>query len=233
MNFRQIRQQELGKALSYRRLVSYRISNKESHADMFGNYLWNIALSECFYPLLQSYEITLRNHFDHGIYCLYGEDWLVPTTKAHSFLRDKDKEKIQKIIQSQDGDLRHNQILSSLNLGFWTALSYREYEHKQKLYPVLFKNKDFMPQLPRSWRYREKLSKELGNINQFRNKIFHHEPICNNFKIKQQHDKILEVIGWMSPIVAEITRNLSRFDEVQKSRDRYLQMASELLKEEN
>ncbi|WP_237269647.1 hypothetical protein [Synechocystis sp. CACIAM 05] len=190
-------------------------------------------MSECFYPLLQSYEITLRNHFDHAIYCVYGEDWLVPTTKAHLFLCDKDREKIQKIIQSQGRDLRHNQILSSLTLGFWTALSYREYEHKQKLYPVLFKNKDFMPQLPRSLRTRAILSNTLGDINKFRNKIFHHEPICNNSKIKQQHDKILQVIGWMSPTIAEITGNLSRFDEVQKSRDEYLQMARELLKEEN
>jgi hypothetical protein len=233
VDFRQIQQQELRKALSYRRLVSYRISNGDSHADIFGNYLWNIALSECFYPLLQSYEITLRNHFDHAIYCVYGEDWLVPTTKAHLFLCDKDREKIQKIIQSQGRDLRHNQILSSLTLGFWTALSYREYEHKQKLYPVLFKNKDFMPQLPRSLRTRAILSNTLGDINKFRNKIFHHEPICNNSKIKQQHDKILQVIGWMSPTIAEITGNLSRFDEVQKSRDEYLQMARELLKEKN
>jgi hypothetical protein len=30
-----------------------------------------------------------------------------------------------------------------------------------------------------------------------------------------------------------ITGNLSRFDEVQKSRDEYLQMARELLKEKN
>ena len=109
-------------------------------------------------------------------------------------------------------------IISSLGLGFWTHLSYvkyenNKYENKFKLYPILFTDSNFMPELSKNRRNRKALSDKFGKIHKLRNKIFHHEPIWDYPNLKQEHDDIIEAIRWISPLLSEITRFSSHFLE--------------------
>ncbi len=94
------------------------------------------------------------------------------------------------------------------------SLSYVRYEDKDKLYPRLFKDKEFLPHLPKSRRTRKTLSDQFTSTQKLRNKIFHHEPIWNKSNLKQEFDSTLEVIQWISPMLCETTKNLSRFPDV-------------------
>ena len=43
---------------------------------------------------------------------------------------------------------------------------------------------------------------------------FHHEPVWHLPDLEQQHQQILETIGWISPAMLAMTRLLDRFPSV-------------------
>jgi len=146
---------------------------------------------------------------------------LLPLIRLNTAIKDKNKNRPYKV--------KYDDIISSLNLGFWTSLSYTKYEKKDKLYPALFRDHDFMPKLPTTRRTRHTLSERVENIRKLRNKIFHHEPICNRENLPHDYDDILEAIKWMSPLLYESTKSLSHFSEVYESQSTYTVMIEKLL----
>lgn len=230
------------RAISYKRLLTYNSTKtgRCSKQELLSRYFWNIALSECFYPVLHSYEIALRNHLYHSITNLCGEDWLKNSDLRQNLLSSKEEQQIQKAIdelkrKNKDRPYRimDDDIISSLSLGFWTSLSYVEYEKKDKLYPALFRDHNFMPKLPTTRRKRRTLSERFENIRKLRNKIFHHAPICHRENLPQDYDDILEAIQWMSPLLYESTKSLSRFSEVYQSQATYTAMVEKLLNDDS
>lgn len=226
------------RAISYKRLLSCNPTKTDrcSKQELLSRYFWNIALSECFYPALHSYEISLRNHFYHSIANMYGDDWLINPNIRQNFLSSKEEGQIQKVTdqlkqknRNRPYKVKYDDIISSLNLGFWTSLCYVEYEKKDKLYPALFRDHDFMPKLPTTRRKRHTLSERFENIRKLRNKIFHHEPICHRENLPQDYDDVLEAIQWMSPLLYESTKSLSRFSEVYQNQSTYTAMVEKLL----
>lgn len=51
-------------------------------------------------------------------------------------------------------------------------------------------------------------------IRRLRNRVFHHEPVWHLRDLEEQHQRILETIGWISPAMPEMTRLIDRFDSV-------------------
>jgi hypothetical protein len=202
-------------AISPKRLEAYRSSPSDKELDLLSKYLWNIGLCEAFYPVLHSFEVALRNSLHQAISRLFYEDWL---DKVDS--RILSSEEIKSVRAAIDSLNRKGQsistgsLISELNLGFWVSLSYSRYEGKDKLYPRLFRDEEFLPHLPRSRRTRSTLSGTFTSIKKLRNEIFHHDPIWNKSNLKKEYDNALEAIQWISPILYETTKHLSRFPDV-------------------
>ena len=109
-------------------------------------------------------------------------------------------------------------LISRLHLGFWVSLTRHNYEEMCR---KLFKDTDlFFPHLPKSLRTRQNLSSQFTSANKLRNKIFHHNPIWNHYDktlkcdLKGEWDKILEAIEWISPMLCENTKRISRFPDI-------------------
>ena len=84
-------------ALSRERLSGYGLPST-SEADALARYLWNAALSEALYPVLQTLEIALRNSLSNAAAAQFGAvDWL--QTRGYVSLRHSEQAKIDEAIQ--------------------------------------------------------------------------------------------------------------------------------------
>ena len=101
-------------------------------------------------------------------------------------------------------------LVSRLSFGFWSSLFKGQYERIlwTRLLPDVF------PHAPRRQRARKEISKRVDRIRRLRNRVFHHEPIWHLQDLEQQHQQILETIGWISPAMLAMTRLLDRFPSV-------------------
>lgn len=120
----------------------------------------------------------------------------------------------------------HDDIISGLTFGFWTNLLSKSYEDasQEQLWPNLIN--EIFPNLPdiitckTKAEQREYVEKRIKYIRDFRNRIFHHEPIWKFFNsddsgktnyrdpiygvnaslsiLNKVYNDILEIISWMS-----------------------------------
>ena len=203
------------KAVSHKRLKSHQCYPSETDTDLLSTYLWNIALSEAIYPVLHNFEIAVRNSFYEAISRFSHENWLHEIDT--DVLLENEIYVVKNAIVSlnkKGKDISKDNLISELNLGFWISLSYRKYERPHKLYPKLFKDKDFFPNLPRINRTRLTLSDRLTSIVKLRNQVFHHNPIWKDKDLERKYSIALDVIHWTSPMLHEMTKTSSRFLEV-------------------
>lgn len=202
-------------AISLKRLEAYRKTKSDKKLDLLSTYLWNIKLCESFYPVLHSFEVALRNSFYQAISRLFSDDWL--HSKYKKILHNNEIQSVETALENLNKKgqiISTGKLISELNLGFWVSLSYSRYEGKDKLYPRLFKDSDFLPHLPRQRRTRKTLSDTFTSIRKFRNEIFHHDPIWNKPNLKKEYENALEAIQWISPILYETTKDICYFRDV-------------------
>ena len=197
----------LRRSISESRLGPY-LETGPSDVDQFIHYLWNMALCESVYPVLQCLEITLRNSIHDTVTLAYDKpDWY------DSVLVERERRHIERArsrLESQGKTPRTDDIVAALSLGFWVNLFYRSYE--QKLWPRLLI--EVFPLLPSGLRTRAYISRRLNPIRHLRNRVFHHEPIWHWNDLEGYHSNILEVIGWLSPDMLALVKLVDRFPEV-------------------
>src|SRR5467141_2132083 len=63
----------------------------DSDLEVCADYLWNIALCESLYPVLQWLEVTLRNNLHESISALYGSNWF-----NSSIIQSREADTVQK-----------------------------------------------------------------------------------------------------------------------------------------
>jgi len=196
------------KALSTSRLAPYLHDDDEvSSLTPFSRYLWNTALSESLYCVLQGLEVTLRNSIHDSITRYLGrEDWF-----EFILLESERKtlERVKERLKGQKKPLEMGQLVASSNFGFWVRLFNRPYENI--LWPDLLA--DVLPSMPRRIRPRKIILDRLYSIRRLRNRVFHFEPIWHWQSLNKQHDEIVETIAWINPSTAGFVRITDRFPE--------------------
>ena len=179
-----------------------------SDADGFARYLWNVALGESLYPVLQGLEVALRNSIqDAAAQAFGGSHWFaaIPVSPETRILA------VAETRLKQANKTPHpDDLVAALPLGFWGNLFYSRYE--QKLWPRLLK--EVFPYLPARIRRRNYISQRLNPIRHLRNRVFHHEPVWHWPDLAQHHQESLEVIGWINPDLLTLIQLLDRFPEV-------------------
>ncbi len=100
-----------------------------------------------------------------------------------------------------------SKIVAELTLGFWVTLLNSEYEK------ILWKDLRLaFPNMPKAIRQRKNISAPLNRFRTFRNRVFHHEPICWNLaKIIEIHNEMILVMGWIN---SDIPTWIMHFDRV-------------------
>ena len=201
--------EELRQATSPSRLVRYfTLRPGIDDLEAFSLYLWDMALCESLYPVLQGIEVTLRNSIHQAASATFGDEfWFrnrLLTREQGTILQ------LDSSFGTPSNRVGSGKYISECSLGFWVGLFRGEYEQVlwTRLLPAVF------PHAPRRFRSRSELYARLDRIRRLRNRVFHHEPIWHLPDLEQQHQQILETIGWISPAMLAMTRLLDRFPSV-------------------
>lgn len=175
-------------------------------------YGWNIQLSEAFFPVLSAAEVCLRNTVAARLGALYGATWWDNAT-FHGQIRPSGKRIAltarDKLIQS--GQVTSGRMTAELNFGFWVKMLLPR--HEAVVWTDL---RASFTHLPAKITY-DDLYNRCDAVREFRNRIFHHEPILHR-DISKEHSKIMELIGWLSPDKAAWIKPYSRVMTVMRTK---------------
>lgn len=213
----------LENAISSNRLSTYRnhtAISKESK--LIENYIYNAKISENFYFLLQNLEVTLRNAI-YDSYSTFGFSrdffYIREQNTTRPFNREYHTRACWKMIGTVKHHLQRNgqtptngKIISELNFGFWTKLL-EENHYKALMWRQVFRQ--VFPHFPHGNSVDQDVdavSLKINTIRQFRNRIFHYEPIFNRPNLQKDRDDILEVLGWINPEMKKLSEIYDEYD---------------------
>lgn len=192
------------KVFSTQRMLKYFRLHPESEEKAITHYHANIELSESFYPILSVFEVALRNSLNRELIEYFGTtEWYLKmesTLGLRSLKNDINLAKKQ--ILNRNELINPDKMIAELTLGFWVRMLNAEYEK------VLWKPlRRAFPYIEKSERQRRNVSAPINKIRNFRNRIFHHEPISWKLEeLTKMHNDILMVMGWLNkdlPTIAQ------------------------------
>jgi len=185
-------------------------------------YNGNIRLAQAFHPLLSQFEVVLRNSLNDVLIRQFGDtDWIInqksgfmsDRTLSHKryFLRGCVQKSESKLI-TVGIPLSSGKIVSDQTLGFWTSFYTSIHYGLVRGQPIhVFSHK------PRS-ENRASIHRKLEDIQRFRNRVNHCEPICfNNHIIDCAHaldiqTKLFDLVSWIEP---ELVPFFTKLDNTQ------------------
>lgn len=189
--------------ISQERLVNYLRASGYDEEKALRLYGWNIQISESFYPLLSAAEVCLRNLISSRMIALYGDEWWDNAIYLDQIRGGKRIVRTAKDKIRRSGRVTSGKMIAELNFGFWSKMLLPY--HKDVFWDDF--NQCF-ENLPDDITY-EMLFERCDKVCDFRNRIFHHEPIFNR-DISKDYQGIMELIKWLSPEKAIWIKDYSR-----------------------
>lgn len=196
------------KYLSSSRYNRYLVATANGNERAKKLYNANIRLAQAFHPLLSQFEVVLRNSINIILSSHFKDpDWIVnqktgfmsdPSLSPQFFLKNS--------IQKTENKLRRRaipstsgKIISDQTLGFWVAFFFAHHYSLVGGQPIhIFPNKPAMEN-------RASIHSKLDDIQSFRNRVNHCEPLCftgHNIDCSdalRTRNKLYDLIGWMDP----------------------------------
>lgn len=199
------------KVFSTQRMEKYFNRYPNDAKKAINHYHLNIELSESFYSCLSIFEVALRNSLNRELTEKFGEEWYLKfgTTPGLKNLENNINLAKKQIIKRNE-NITANKVIAELTLGFWVRLLNAEYEL------VLWKSlRKAFPYIEKTKRKRNNISAPINKIRNFRNRVFHHEPISWSVsKLEEIHSMVFEVMGWLNSDLPSIA---DKYDKVSKT----------------
>lgn len=231
----------LEKSISTSRISTYKrtsVDTKEAIAD----YVLNAKISQNFYFLLQNLEVSLRNAIYDSFKNHYTHSDFFYLYETNTFNRYKSKEKHSrecwKMLCGVKYKLRHFQnisdgkIIAELNFGFWTELLTSKDTKYTNMWRKIFK--DVFPNYTiKSTIDKDKtiIAHKIDDIRNFRNRIFHYEPVYNQEDLDTKHQEIFEVLGWINDDMKILNELFDEFYTIKLSKDVIVKKLTTTIKE--
>ncbi|MFT9222715.1 hypothetical protein [Gluconobacter oxydans] len=176
-------------------------------------YLYNARVAKAFLFPLGIVEVTLRNAIDVQLVTLYGSDWHSNTHFCTSVLTPESHAALQKAISRAGPNASHGQVIAELTFDFWSNLLRPDYGNFWRTnLNIVF------PNIPRELS-RHDVQTMVRNINIFRNRVAHHEPILD-LNITDIHAKIVHLVSLRCTETAAWLRHHSTLSAVIRTRPR-------------
>ena len=214
-----INQDELLEIITPVRISAY---GKESIDILIERYIYNLKLSEAFYPALSLLEITLRNKICNAIEKLIYKDWLINELKIQNILENKEYQKLldsANKIKKAGKTITNDRLVSEMTLGFWIHLCTKSYKpklwDKKGFFELVFPNYTNNGQL----RKIAPIQNNLLAILRLRNRIFHHEIIISGkLTPQEQYQIIADMLHLLSNEAELLLQKISRFNDIIKQK---------------
>ena len=204
---------KLETALSRERLSTYLDAAGGDRGEAIRLHAWNTAVSAAFYGPLQGLEVTLRNAMHRRLAERYGRAWYDhPGTGLDRGTVKRLASARSKLARDGHGD-DPPRIVAALSFGFWVSLvgpgGRTEAGHKANYEMTLWR-----PALRGAFAHRATLTRRqahhpLDALRILRNRVAHHEPIFAR-DLTADHERVLEVAGWISPAIRTWIEHHSR-----------------------
>jgi hypothetical protein len=189
--------------ISQERLTKYLIAAGFNNERALALYGWNIQVSEAFFPVLSASEVCLRNTISARLLTLYGPRWWEDTAFLAQIQSGKPIIKRAADNLKKKGPVTSGGMTAELSFGFWVKMLLPRHE------PVFWTDLyGSFAALPPQITY-DALFTRCDDVREFRNRVFHHEPILER-NISQEYGQIIELITWLSPDKAQWIKRYSR-----------------------
>jgi hypothetical protein len=209
----------LERSFSRQRLQAYRLPEDRDERDGIARYAWNLALAAALQPALHTLEIAFRNEMARaaakltaGRVVSYDRigSWL---DARPTMLLPHEAGKVERSKAQLGTDPRsqtEGHLIAKLDFGFWVALCRAAYDDARAAGPRLWPRAlgIAFQRRPASVSTRGDIHQRFDRIREFRNRVAHHEPIWDRGYL-EQHELVIDSIGWMSPKLADATATLS------------------------
>ncbi len=199
------------------RLARYLISCSNSQGRAMKLYAANIRVAQAFYPVLNLFEIFLRNGINEKLSKYFADQaWII--NQKEGFMNDSSlgpkywlKSQVVKAEINLKGKFAAGNLIAEQTFGFWTSLF--EPRHYKLIAGVNIK---CFPHKPSSVN-RNSIAVSLKDIREFRNRIYHNEAICfigitidftQAMKIKKE---LYDLLVWMD---ADLMDFVHPFDSI-------------------
>ena len=226
MNFLDKEFSKITENISLDRLSSYGFNDNENIETILKRYVYNVRISESFYPLLSAFEIALRNRIYNAICNLKGDNWLFNEINTKNILSDNERNILitayNKLETRYKKSPKTGSIIAELTLGFWINLCKKSYKNslwdKEGFFDSVFPEFDeffVSPVLDKT----KTIFPLLKEILILRNRIFHHEIIINNKNgIENCYNATYKVLCSLSKEYAKLFISSFRFKELIKQK---------------
>jgi hypothetical protein len=187
-------------------------------------YRLNLKLSQEFFTIISCFEISLRNKIDEHLTSTLGNDWLRNGAQRNGIFDNRNnrqtKKSINDAINSLGESYTHNKLVAELGFGFWRFLfAQKQYTATGRDLLRIFPAKPIST--PTNQYNQNYVFNQLAEINKFRNRIAHHEPICfrNSHLIKdsitarQQYGRIMQFFQWMNINSSELLYGIDHINK--------------------
>jgi hypothetical protein len=178
------------------------------------NYLWNLALAESLYCSLNVVEVGLRNAIHNSLTAHFGvPNWydrqgLLEPDQAQEVARMKER------IRKYGRQITPDRVVSELGFGFWVTILSRTYDARFWQASRQATLRRAFPRVPRRKRQRVAIHAHYNAIRELRNRVFHHEPLFDDRRLRLRHRDIHEAIRWIDPLLVERIQPFDRFTDV-------------------
>ncbi len=182
-------------------------------------YLYNARLAKSFIYPLGVIEVTLRNAIDELLVASYGPMWHVDAAFVDAVLMPEGRSTLQKAITRAGVGASRGQIIAEMTFDFWSNLFRPDYHDLWRTNLNLM-----LPNLPRKTvgapgMSRHDVQNLVRAINQFRNRIAHHEPILH-LDANAMLATIIEMIGFRCAETAAWVKHHATVSAVLRTRPR-------------
>lgn len=203
-----MRYQDFTNILSAARMSRYLVACGGNTRKAMTLYRRNLQLSQELFTIISCFEVALRNAIDKHYQNSLGNDWLRNAASRGGIF---DNTRCRVSCQTINEELRklnyhytHPKLVAALGFGFWRYL-YSPHQYRaggQSLLTVFSSRPSSSPTVQYNASY---IFNELQKINNLRNRIAHHEPICfqngqaviDTTSVRQHYNLILQLFQWM------------------------------------
>lgn len=203
-----MRYSEFEKVITPARIGRYKTACGGNTRKAMTLYRKNLKLSQEMFTVLSCFEVALRNEIDKHYTVIYGNNWLRNAAAAGGFFDNnrtrKTKEKINEAVTGLNLSYTHFKLVAELNFGFWRFMFVdRQYRAAGNTLLAVFPSK---PASSPGFNYNHTyIFNLLEGINDLRNRIAHHEPICflpahsvkDTTYARQHYNLIIQLFQWM------------------------------------
>jgi hypothetical protein len=180
---------------------------------------------------LQNLEVTLRNAIYDSYKKHYSSQNFFYLNETNSFNRYKSKKEVHsrecwKMLCGVKYKLRHltqisdGKIIAELNFGFWTELltstDPKYINMWRTIFSDVFPNYKIQSSVDHDKSF---IATKIDDMRNFRNRIFHYEPIYHQNNLQEKHTEIFDILGWLNSDMKILNELFDEFKHIEKDRE--------------